>query len=171
MGNITKVKSHERRALELIHTDVCGPMKTTSIGGGRYFVSFRDDKTRKSYTYIMKEKSEVLTRLKQFLMEVENELNLTVTMIRCDGGGEYVNREMKHFLIEKGIRLQVTARNSPEQNGVAERLNRTLMEKTRCILAESGLTKEFWGEALNTATYLQNVSPTQALDGKTPHEV
>ena len=91
-------------------------------------------------------------------------------MLRTDRGGEYTSTEFEEFLESAGIRHEQTVPKTPEQNGVAERMNRTLVESVRSMLADANLPHEFWTEALSTAVYLRNRSPTKAVDGMTPFE-
>lgn len=157
--------------LQLIHSDVCGPMPEASWGGARYLVTFTDDFTRKSFGYLMKNKNQVFDCFIIFKALVEKQLNLPIKCLRSDNGGEYCNLKFSQFLQREGIIHQTTVPYSPAQNGISERLNRTLFEKVRCMLQHSGLGKRFWGEAVMTALYLKNRSPTSALSGQIPEEV
>lgn len=156
--------------LELVHTDLCGPMPYKSFSGSRYFLTFIDDFTRKTFIYFLKRKDEVFEKFKEWKALVENQVNKKLKAIRSDNGGEYINYNFQNFLKANGIRHQTTTPHSPQQNGVAERANRSIMEKARCLLQEAGLGKEFWAEAVNTAVYLKNRSPTIAVKGCTPEE-
>lgn len=160
-----------KQILELIHSDVCGPMPVSSLGGARYLLTFTDDYSRKTFGYLLKNKSEVMSKFKIFKATVEKQTNFFIKRLRSDNGGEYCNRSFAQFLLREGIIHETTVPYSPQQNGVSERLNRTLIEKARCMLQESGLGKQYWGEAVSTAIYLKNRSPTAALPGKTPEEV
>lgn len=155
-------KPKMRDVLELIHSDVCGPMPINSRGGHRYFVSFIDDYSRKTFLYMMKEKSEVLKHFQEFVALVQNQVGKTVKSLRSDNGREYINKKFEEFLAKNGIIQQTTVPYNPQQNGVAERFNRTLMEMVRCMLIDANLTKDFWAEAANTATYLLNFIPRNA---------
>lgn len=156
--------------LQLIHTDLCGPMETSSIGGAKYYVTFIDDYSRKVYVYFIKHKSDTLEKFKQFKNLVENETERKIKVLRSDNGKEYVNREYQLFLEKFGIQHQTTNPYTPEQNGLAERMNRTLVDRARCLILNSRLDKSFWAEAVSTAAYIINRSPTKALDYKTPYE-
>lgn len=157
--------------LQLIHTDICGPMENTSIGGAKYYITFIDDYSRKVYVYFMKNKSEAFEKFKQFKNLVENETEKRIKILRSDNGREYINREFALFLEKYGIQHQTTNPYTPEQNGLAERMNRTLVEKAKCLLLNSRLDKPFWAEAVSTAAYIINRSPTKALEYKTPYEM
>jgi len=154
--------------LELVHSDLTGPFETPSFGGAKYCLTFVDDFTRKVFGYMIKAKSEVFTKFKEFKALVENETGNKIKCLRSDNGGEYTSKEFENFLKAHGIRHQLTVPHTPQQNGVAERTNRTLVEKVRCMLFESKLDKRFWAEAMNTAIYLKNISPTAAVSGAVP---
>ena len=164
-------KIHSTRKLQRVHSDVCGPMPTDSIGGKRYFVTFIDDYTRCCKVYFMKNKSEVSERFKEFELITTNECGLSVGTLRSDNGGEYLSKEFESYLQSKGIHHELSAPYTPAQNGVAERINRTLMERARAMLGHAGLPERYWAEAVATAAYLRNRTPTRALKDKiTPFE-
>ena len=163
----------ERRSsepLELVHSDVCGKLASKSLSGAEYFVTFIDDKTRYTWVYVIKRKSDVFSRFCEWKIEVEKSFGRSVKALRTDNGGEFTSTELKNYLKEEGIKHELTIPKCPEQNGVAERLNRTLVEMIRSMLADSEFPKSFWAEALATAIYLRNRSPTKAVEGKTPYE-
>lgn len=151
------------RPLQLIHTDVCGPISPATHDGKSYFLTFIDDYTHFCQTYLMKNKWEVPELLKEFVSEVEAQFNSKISQVRCDNGGEYVSHSLKNWCKERGIKLDYTIPHSPQLNGTAERFNRTLVEKTRSLLYDSNLKKEMWGEALRTSTFLMNRSPSAAV--------
>ena len=163
-------ENSSRRKLQLIHSDVCGPM-TESIGGSRYFVTFIDDYSRCCAVYFMKSKSEVFERFKEFEAIVVNQSGQKIGTLRSDNGGEYLSKEFETYLKSNGITHQLTIAYSPEQNGVAERMNRTLMESARAMMSYSGLSEEYWAEAVATAAYVRNRSASSALkNDETPYE-
>jgi Reverse transcriptase (RNA-dependent DNA polymerase)/gag-polypeptide of LTR copia-type/Integrase core domain/GAG-pre-integrase domain/Domain of unknown function (DUF4219) len=145
--------------LELVHSDVCGPMSVPSLGGARYFVTFIDDFTRCCRVYFLKHKSEVLDKFKEYESEVTNKSGQKIKTIRTDNGGEYTSREFENFLKLKGIRHELTVPYSPAQNGIAERLNRTLQEMALSQLIEANLPKCYWAESVATACYTRNRLP------------
>lgn len=159
------------RPLELVHSDVVGPMPVSSLGGANFAVTFTDDYSRKSFCYLMKHKSEVCDHFIHFKNFVEKQTGLPILCLRSDNGKEYVNSRLSSYLKKEGIAHQLTVPYCPEQNSVAERLNLTLFNKVRCMLQEAGLGQCFWGEALMVATYVKNRSPTVALNGRIPEEV
>ena len=132
------------------------------IGGQnfRFFVIFVDDCTRMTWVYLLKNKSEVLDKFGVFYNMVQTQFQKNIQIFRSDNSGEFVNSEMKSFFQTKGIIHQTTCPHTPEQNGVAERKNRILLEITRALLIESQTPKFFWPEALVTAAYLINRLPT-----------
>ena len=142
--------------LELVHTDVCGPMPITSLGGNNYFVTLLDDYSKLSAVLPLPHKSAVATAVKEVLNQLETQSGYGTKRLRCDNGTEYVNAQLKGFCHGKGIKLETTVRYTPEQNGAAERLNRTLMDKVRPMLADSGLPKSMWAEAVTTDNYVRN---------------
>ena len=165
-----KDKSHRAsQPFEIIHSDVCGPMNIKSLGSSRYFVTFIDDYSRYTQTYFLKSKDEVLEKFKEFVNYV-NTLGKKVKVLRSDNGGEYCSKTFQDYLKEHGIQHQTTVPYNPEQNGTAERMNRTLLESARSMMFHAGMPKEFWAEAIHTATYVHNRSPTSSLKDVTPFE-
>ena len=160
-----------QQILELVHTDVWGPAPVCSNGGSKYFVTFIDDHSRKVWLYCIKKKSDVFSVFKKWKQEVENQVDVKIKKLRSDNGGEYDSVEFKLFLEENGIIMQRTVPGTPQQNGIAERMNQTLCERARSMRLNSGLPKEFWAEAVSTAAYLINRSPSAPLKMKVPQEV
>ena len=165
-----KDKSHRAsQPFEIIHSDVCGPMHIKSLGSSRYFVTFIDDYSRYTQTYFLKSKDEVLEKFKEFVNYV-NTLGKKVKVLRSDNGGEYCSKTFQVYLKEHGIQHQTTVPYNPEQNGTAERMNRTLLESACSMMFHAGMPKEFWAKAIHTATYVHNRSPTSLLKNVTPFE-
>ena len=106
--------------LELIHTDVCGPMLTQVKGGYEYFITFTNDYSRYGYVYLMRRKFEAFEKFKEFRAEVENQLGKHIKAIRSDRGGEYLLGDFKDYLTQNWIVSQLTAPSTPQQNGVTE---------------------------------------------------
>lgn len=157
--------------LEIVHADVCGPMETQSIGLSKYFLLLVDDYSRMSFVYFMRQKNEVYKYFREFKAMVEKQKNVQIKILRTDNGGEFCSKEMEGFLKSCGIIHQKTNPYSPEQNGMAERNNRTIIEKARCLLFDADLGKKFWAEAVSTAVYLKNRSIVSGLNDKTPFEM
>lgn len=145
-----------KRVLEVISSDVCGPISPQTRDNMKYYVSFVDHYTHFSQVYLMKNKSEVLEKFKEYEAQVSSRFNRKISRIRCDNGGEYSSETFKAFCNQKGIQIEYTIPRNPEQNGIAERFNRTILEMSRCLIFESKLDKIFWGDALLTSVYLLN---------------
>lgn len=167
-----KIPKHSRtrstRPLEIIHTDLCGPVHSSSAL--KYIVTFIDDYSRFTWVYFLSRKSETFEKFKTFKLMVENQLHCRITCLRSDRGGEYMSTEFQNFCTQAGIRRQLTVANAPHQNGIAERKNRTLLEAARSILISSDIPTNLWTESIRTANYIQNRSGTKALHNITPFE-
>lgn len=159
-----------KRPLALVHTDVCGPLPVTSKGGNNYFLTLLDDHSKLSAVRPLARKSDAATALKEILTLLEKQSGYTVQRIRCDNGSEYINAHLESYCRENGIKLETTVRYTPEQNGAAERLNRTLMDKVRPMLVAADLPRYLWADAVATASYVRNRSPVSGRD-KTPFEL
>lgn len=149
--------SSSKSKLELVHSDVCGPMREPSLGGHRYFVVFIDDFTRMTTVAFMKEKNETFEKLLNFIAYAERAADVKVKTIRTNNGTEYLNRRVSSMLARNGIRHETSVGYCPEQNGRAERAIRTLVEKARCMLTDAGLPESFRAEAVNTACKLEQL--------------
>ena len=173
-GKQTRQPSHKpatraSEPLELIHSDLCGPIDPTTYGGTNYYVLFTDDFTRMSHIYPLKGKTsvEVLEKFREYRPEVEKQIDKSIKRLRTDGGGEY-EKWMGAHLKGSGIIHETTAPYSPDQNGVAERANRTIMERVKAIIAEAKLDKRLWMEIADTVVYLKNRSPTTSARRNNP---
>ncbi|KAE8704670.1 hypothetical protein F3Y22_tig00110447pilonHSYRG00005 [Hibiscus syriacus] len=164
-------KTPKAEKLELVHTDVWGPSPFPSLAGSLYYVTFIDDSTRKVCVYFLKKKSEVFDTFRKWKAMVENENGMKVKRLRSDNGGEYRNRRFRDFCANNGIKMETTVPMTPQQNGVAECMNRTLNERARSMRIHAGLPKFLWVEAINTAAYLINRGPSVPLDGRISEEV
>ncbi len=156
--------------LDLIHSDIMCIQDSTSKDGYNYALTLIDDYSRFGITNLMKRKSEAFENFLRYKAFVEKQQGREIKMVRTDRGGEFMSNEFDAYLENMGIARQLIIPGTPQQNGIAERRNRTLADATRCLLLESGLPLRFWGEALACATYLKNRSPTNANEGKTPFE-
>ena len=164
----SKFKTHA--PLELVHSDVFGPVKQPSIGGMRYMVTFIDDFSRYVWVFFMKEKSETFEKFKEFKEIVEGEVGKKIQCLRTDNGGEYTSNEFSQYLRECRIRHQFTCANTPQQNGVAERKNRHLAETCRSMLHAKNVPGKFWAECMRTAAYVINRLPQAKLGFISPFE-
>ena len=164
------VRARSTIPLERIHSDVCGPLQTPSVGGSRFVVSFIDDFSRFAVLYFIKAKSEVLSCFRQFTAEYSH--TGKVRIIRSDNGGEYTSHAFATYCTEQSIKHEFTVPDTPQQNGVAERYFRTAMEMTRSLLLDSGLPHKFWVRAMDTACFVRNRCVSSSLEGnKTPYEL
>ena len=176
LGKQTRVKFgtaiHQTEGiLDYVHTDVWGPTRNSSLGGRHWFVTFIDDFSRRVWVYTMKHKDEVLDIFLSWKQMVETQTGRKIKKLRSDNGGEYRYDPFLKVCREEGIVRHFTVRGTPQQNGVAERMNRTLVTKVRCMLSHAGLSKAFWAEAVIYASYLVNRLPAAGIGGKTPMEV
>src|ERR1700678_2145130 len=157
---------------DLTLNDVWGRTRTQAPGGDRYFVTFTDGKSQRTMTYFLKQKSEAFEKFKLYRSFVETQTGNKLKKLRADGGGEYLSKDFRNYLLENGIQQETTTPHSSAQNGIAERLNQTLVEHARAMLHHHQLPNSFWKEAVAYATYLKNRSPTRALkDHKVLDEV
>uniref|UniRef100_A0AAV1TE50 Integrase catalytic domain-containing protein n=1 Tax=Peronospora matthiolae TaxID=2874970 RepID=A0AAV1TE50_9STRA len=148
-----------------------GPIKTVSKGGARSVLTFVEDYSRLVAAYFMKHKSEVAARLSEFKDFFENQWGKHLKCIRSENGTEFVNKKIFHICARNGIMHQRIVPYSPQQNGVAERMNRTIMEKARSMLYYKGIDMQWWAEAVSTAVYLINRSTNSENSDVTPFEV
>ena len=161
---------HATKPLELVHTDVCSPMRDQAKGGYEYFVTFTDDYSRYGFVYLMRHKSETFDKFREYKVEAKKQLGVHIKQLRSDRGGEYLYGEFKFYLTQEGIVSQLSAPETPQQNGVVEMRNRTLLDMVRSMLSYSSLPISFWGYALKIATYLLNLIPSKSVS-KTPTEL
>ena len=160
-----------KRKLELIHTDVCGPCNITSASGKRYFITFTNDYTRKCHTAFLARKSEALEAFRGYHASVDGETGGRIGRLISDRGGEYMGAEFREYLRAHHIHDETTETETPEQNGVAEGLNGTLMEKSIAMLSHATMEKKYWAEAVKASSYLHNRTVTSSLGRKTtPYE-
>lgn len=151
--------------------DVWGPAQVKSLGGKRYFCSIIDDYFRYANVFFMSSKAEVFDLFKEYQRRVECEFDRKIKAIHTDQGLEYCSKAFENKLMKEGIGIQRTNTYTPEQNGVAERFNRTIIESTRCAMIEGNLPKEFWAEAANAEVYLMNRREHKRLKKHTPYEL
>ena len=131
--------------LKLIHSDICVPMSVKARHGASYFITFIDDFTRYGYVYLISLKSEALECFRLFMNLVKNQTGTTIKTLRIDHGREYLSEEFKTICDEKGIKRELTIPYTPQQNGVAERRNRTLLDMVRLMMVQANLPISFWG--------------------------
>ena len=160
-----------RFPFHVIHTDVWGPSRHTSIFGHRWFVTFIDCHSRTTWVYLLKHKSDVFHCFQNFHKMVQTQFNATLKILRSDNGTEYTEGQFQQYLFDHGIIHQTSCVDTPAQNGVAERKNRHLLEVARSLMFARHVPAQYWSDAILTAAYLINRMPTRILDFRTPIDV
>ena len=155
--------------LQLVHSNICGPMNVRASHGATYFITFIDDFTCYSHVYLISHKSKALECFIRFIKLVEYQTKRTIKTLRTDHGCEYLSKKFKELCDEKRIQRQLMIPHTPQQNGVTERRNHTLLKMVRSMMAQANLPIFFLGDALLTAIYILNcVSSKSVLS--TPYE-
>jgi hypothetical protein len=149
---------------------LCGPLSSPSFSGCKCFLTFIDDFFRRTWAYFLKIKSEVFNKFLAYKAVVENQSRHQIQRLRTDNGGEYVNKIFTSYCTTQGIQMQHIVPYTLQENGVAERKNRTLKEMANCMIQSNGLSLLYWAEAINCANYIVNRTPTKALKNITPEE-
>nr|GEW97285.1 putative ribonuclease H-like domain-containing protein [Tanacetum cinerariifolium] len=167
----SKTVSSIDQPLFRLHMDLFGPTFVKSLSKKSYFLVITDDYSRFSWVFFLASKDETTPVLKTFIIGLENLLSLKVKVIICDNGTEFKNSNLNQFCGLKGIKREFSVPKTPQQNGIAERKNRTLIEAARTLLADSLLPIPFWAEAVNTACYVQNRVLVTKPHNKTPYEL
>ncbi|GJS07266.1 putative ribonuclease H-like domain-containing protein [Tanacetum coccineum] len=157
--------------LQLLHMDLFGPTSIRSIDHKHYSLVVTNDFSRFSWVFFLGTKDETFYILRDFITFVENQLTKKVKAIRCDNGTEFKNSNLIELCGSKGIKRDYSVARTPQQNGVAERKNRTLIEAARTMLADSKLPTMFWTEAVSTACYVLNRVLVTRPHNKTPYEL
>ncbi|KAG2893183.1 hypothetical protein PC117_g23843 [Phytophthora cactorum] len=156
--------------LDLVHTDVMGPMQTKTPGGYAYVVTFIDEYSRHVTVYFMKAKSDVLFKFEIYKAAIEIATDKKIKPLHSDNGGEYTGRQFKIHLNLRGIKHEKTVPYTPRQNELAERLNRSLIEMARCMLYHEGIEKKWYVEVVITAAWVINRIPN-SVTVKTPYAI
>ncbi|GKC26796.1 putative ribonuclease H-like domain-containing protein [Tanacetum coccineum] len=167
----SKVLNPITKPLFMLHMDLFGPTFVSSLMHKKYCLVVTDDYSRFTWVFFLTTKDETSEILKNFIKEIENLVDKKVKIIRSDNGTEFKNKVMDDFCREKGIKREYSVARTPQQNGVAERRNRTLIEAARTMLADSKLPTTFWAEAVSTACYVQNRVLVVKPHNKTPYEL
>jgi hypothetical protein len=157
--------------LEVIHSDLCGPMSSTSISGYVYYVYFIDDYSCKTWVYFLKSKDEVFNKFEESKALIENLSKRKIKILRSDNGGEYTSKEFENFCKDVEIKRELTTPYNPQKNGVVERKNRTIMEVVKTMIHDQDLPMNLWEEVAKTTIYVQNRVSHSALGFKTPEEM
>lgn len=164
-----KAKHFTKEILEYVHTDLWGsPSTTLSLAGAKYFITFIDYFTKKVLIYFLKTKDEALPKFSEWKTLVENQTGKRLKCLRSENGLEFCNQKFDKLCSETGVKRHKTCPYTPQQNGVVERMNRSIMDKVRSMLTETGLGAEFWAEAASTAVYIINRSPNSSIKFEVP---
>jgi transposase InsO family protein len=167
----SKRDSKAEGVLELIHSDVCGPMPSSSISRYVYYVSFIDDYSPKTWIYFIKSKDEVFNKFKEFKFLIENLYERKIKILRLDNGGEYTSKEFVNFCRYVGIKRELTTPYNPQKNSVVEGKNKTIMEVIKTMIHDQDLPMCLWEEATMEVVYVQNKLSHSALGFKTLKEM
>lgn len=165
LGKSTRVRFGQGQhttagAIDYVHADLWGPNSVESMSGCKYFLSSVDDYSRRVWVHFLLHKHEAFGKFKEWKQLVENQTGKRVKKLRTDNGLEYCNHEFAELCKESGIARHLTVAGTPQQNGLAERMNRTLLDKVRYLLIQSSLLDTLWAEATGTTSYLINRSPS-----------
>lgn len=160
----------ERQKLGLLHLDICDLINTESLNGTKYFAMFIDNFSRYTETAMLRQQSNVLTAFKNFKIRVKEKTGCAIKKLKTDNAKEYTSRGFKKFLEDEGIARQLSVEYTPQQNGIAKRANRTLVDMARCLMLQANLPQSLWAEAINASTFLRNRYPTKSFINKTPYE-
>ncbi|KAK1601292.1 hypothetical protein QYE76_018137, partial [Lolium multiflorum] len=159
------------RPLELLHLDLFGPSHYDTLGGSKYGLVIVDDYSRYSWVFLLKSKDETHREFITFAKKAQRTYESEIKAIRTDNGTEFKNYTMKEFVDDEGIKHEFSAPYTPQQNGVVERKNRTIIEMARTMLSEFNSPHNFWGEAISTAVHYSNRLFLRPLHNKTPYEL
>jgi hypothetical protein len=175
-GKLTRksFKSHfdlTSSSLKVIHGDLVGPISPSSNGGARYFLTLVDQHTGFINVTILKEKSDAAEAIEKFKLFYENQTGNHMKKLITDGGGEFCNRSLSAYLESCGVQHNVSPPYTPQQNGIAERANRTILDMTRCLMLQSNLAPEWWADAVKTASLTTNCLPSLSKSRLSPIEL
>jgi hypothetical protein len=150
---------------------MCGPMPSSSISGYVCYVSFIDDYSHKTWIYFLKTKDEVFSKFKEFKALIENLSKIKIKILKSDNGGEYTSKEFVNFCKDVGIKRELTTPYNPQQNGVVEWKNITILEALKTMIHDQDLPMCLWEEAAMAVVYVHNRLSHCALGLKTPEEM
>nr|CAN78715.1 hypothetical protein VITISV_030863 [Vitis vinifera] len=166
-----RLNNRAKSPFELVHTDVWGPCRTASTLGFQYFVTFIDDYSRCTWLFLMKNRAKLFSIFQKFYAEIQTQFNISIRVLRSDNAREYFSAPFTSFMSHHGILHQFSCAHTPQQNGVAERKNRHLVETAHTILLHSNVPFRFWEDAVLTACYLINRMPSSVLHNQIPHSL
>ena len=167
----TASKFRASRSLELVHADLCGPITPETPGGKRLFLLVVDDRSRFMWLILLASKDQATGAIKQLQARLEVESGERLGTLRTDRRGEFTARAFMEFCADQGIQRHLTAPYTPQQNGVVERRNQTVLGMARSMMKGMKVPGWLWGEAVSTAVFVLNRSPTRSVEGRIPYEV
>jgi len=160
------------RVLQLVHSDIAGPLREPAYRDGfRYVIVFLDDFSAYAVVYVLRSKDQAAAALELYSREISTEADAIIGTVRTDNGGEFIGKAFQDVLRRIGAKHERTIPGTPQQNGAAERYWRTLFETTRSIMAARGVRRSLWAYAVKTACYIRNRVPKKKLGGITPYQV
>jgi hypothetical protein len=168
-ANYTKDKVET--IMDRVHADLCGPMRVESLAGYKYLSTIIDERSRRIVAQLIRNKSDAAEGIINWCKQAAVETAKPLKVFHCDGGGEYKSSKLLEYFRSVGTVVNTTLPSTPQHNGIAERVNRTLLESARAMLKHSGLPDRFWGEAVLTAIYIRNRCVTTVDTSKTPEEI
>ncbi|KAJ9562965.1 hypothetical protein OSB04_008125 [Centaurea solstitialis] len=166
-----KMETNCHHSLDMLHMDLCGPMRVESLTRKKYMLVLVDEYSRYTWLEFLRAKSDAADLIIAFIKRIQVLLGRQVKKLRSDNGTEFRNVKLQSFLEEVGISHNFSAVRTPQQNGVVERKNRTLVEAARSMIAHSSVPPSLWAEALSTACYTQNRTLIVKRTGKTAYEM
>ena len=137
-----------KEILDLVHLDICGPMSTPSLSVFLYYVIFIDNFSRKTWIHFLKSKNETFRKFQEFKALVENQTSRRIRALRIDNGGEFVSHDFDDFCRGAGIRRELIVPYNPQQNGVAERKNKTICEAAKAMMCQQDLPSSLWVDTI-----------------------
>ena len=162
-----ETQNKSQKPLELVYSDILGPFEVPSLNGSKYAITFIDEHSKYSVVKFMSKKSQAFEKFKEYVAE-----SGTPQRLRTDNGAEYTSKQFKDYCRDSKIKQEFTVPETPQQNGVAERFNRTLVEMGRSLLIQAKLPKRYWVRALSTAAHIRNLTVTiNSSQGKSPFEL
>ena len=169
----TRQGPRSSEVLELVHSDIVGPITPSTVRGAKYILTFIDDRSHYCWSYLLSHKDDTFATFLEWKALAERSTGKKLKKLRTDNGGEYSNHKFQDLCKNEGITHQKSIPHTPEQNGVAERWNRTLLDTARAMLEGApGVSTSLWGEAVAAATHVRNRCPTRGIpEDKTPTEV
>jgi hypothetical protein len=159
------------QSLQLLHGDLCGPVSPTTPSGNKYFLLLLDDSSRYMWISLLPSKDQVASAIKRVQVAAERNSGNLLGGLRTDRGGEFSASQFSEYCAELGIKRELTAPYTPQQNGLVERRNQCVMAAARCMLKAKKLPCMFWGEAIVCVVYLLNRTTSKSINGKTPYEL